>query len=1296
MTTVSSAPPRRWGIGAAILAVVAGGLSPLAVVPAGVATAAPAACAESRPTALAAAAMAKDCGQRVEVASLRSEAAQTFAKPTGGFVTEESMEPRWSHRPDGSWAEIDTGLAIAADGTVAPKATVVPVVFSGGGTGPLATLRSTDSAGQELSVSWPGGALPTPVLSGDSATYPGVLPGVDLKVTATALGFTEVLVVKDRQAAKNPALAEVELGLVTKGLRTEPTTTGGLVARDVKGAAVFTSPAPLMWDSADTIAAAGKGLAARSAGSTDKPRREARKATMAVKVEAGTLSVTPDRTMVEDPATVYPIYIDPSWSGGLRNNNWTNVLSKFPESTFNQSTSALSDSATWGSAGSGKVCDYYTSGGVCTSTPYVVRSLFQMDISGIRGQNVKKASFLITQKHAWTCGPKSDAKLWRVQNKANGEDFSNTTWNLTNDSNKFSWNESVTAPGNHRADASFGCDGTGTVEFDVTGMAQNAAASGAWSLSVGLRAADEGNVGQWKRFDASSARLAVDYNNPPTMPDWLQVDGNNCGKGANRPVVPTDTPTLSARPWDPDGDTMDVWLGVVKWNGSGWQEPGVAGHQDLIPNGARGYWTTPKLESEGIYAFRAQTNDRGLGGVSPTTPTGDCEFQVDVTDPTVPTVTSAEYPENSVGCAPEGCGSIGYTGRFTFASSPDVVRYRWGFGALTNETAAPSMGAPVTVSWTPPEGTALQQNLSVQAVDHAGRISTKTYPFTLRVPQAAKVQWKLDEVGGTTLVNQQAPGVKDATLQGGALGTAGRIVGGDTALALNGSATNYASAPPVVDTSRSFSVAAWVKVDATGGFRTFVSQCGTVACAYELNYDANADRFAMNLPSEDKTSPSAYYATLSRNAPRLGVWTHLAGVFDAANKTVRLYVNGALDSEQAAPAGWNATGATNIGRSFGGNNIQGGLADVRIWDRVISANEAATTADPQLVGRVAEWRFEEKSGEDAYDSTNYSHHLKLTTTQGATWGAGHDSNGGLHLDGNGYANTVEGPVLNTNQSFTVSAWARPSGTTLPTRNMTLLSQEGARNSAFHLRYRYYNNQANWAFTCTRDDTDSPAFSDALSTGPLTTADLNTWVHLVGVYDAASAQLKLYVNDVLQQTSPCAIWNAGDKFAVGRAKYQGNVVDKWAGDIDEIKVFAGVVVPAKVLTVDGSRTGPVNWVGSSTCAAIPAGDTTDPRGVITWNCNGGDDQRFTYDPDKRTLSALGRCLDVRGSVAANDTVIQMYSCNGTRAQIWTYDPGSQAFQALGMCLDVPNASSDLGLTLELFTCNGSVAQKWRLG
>src|SRR5260370_14056002 len=80
--------------------------------------------------------------------------------------------------------------------------------------------------------------------------------------------------------------------------------------------------------------------------------------------------------------------------------------------------------------------------------------------------------------------------------------------------------------------------------------------------------------------------------------------------------------------------------------------------------------------------------------------------------------------------------------------------------------------------------------------------------------------WKFDEGSGTTASDASVDGYT-GTLQSGASWTTGQI--GSHALSLNGSNTSYGDIPnTVVDTTQSFSVAGWVKLNSSRGYHTFL------------------------------------------------------------------------------------------------------------------------------------------------------------------------------------------------------------------------------------------------------------------------------------------------------------------------------------------------------------------------------------------------------------------------------------------------------------------------------------------
>ncbi|MEU2888620.1 hypothetical protein [Streptomyces albidoflavus] len=273
---------------------------------------------------------AQESGEPVEVLAERTETTQVFANPSGTLTQDTYALPQWV-RQDGTLREIDTALAENADGTLSPKATEVEVRFSGGGDGPLVSVRRD---GRGLNWTWPG-ELPTPRVEDDAVTYPDVLPDVDLRLRAGSAGFGQILVVKSADAAANPALQAVRFGLESEGLDVEADEHGNLTAVNPAGQEIFTAPTPLMWDSSSSAGGAtARGAQAALPPPVDEftPPHGAREATMGVALEGRNLSLIPDREILLGEDTQYPVYLDPSVSGSRY--AWAIAYKKTPDSSY--------------------------------------------------------------------------------------------------------------------------------------------------------------------------------------------------------------------------------------------------------------------------------------------------------------------------------------------------------------------------------------------------------------------------------------------------------------------------------------------------------------------------------------------------------------------------------------------------------------------------------------------------------------------------------------------------------------------------------------------------------------------------------------------------------------------------------------------------------------------------------------------------------------------------------------------------------------------------------------------------
>ena len=1112
--------------GAALAGLVA---SPAAADPSDTSTARPGgAVAPDGPSALAA---SRQAGVPVEVLSRRTERERTFANPDGSWTSEVTAAPMRVRRSDGSWVDVDTTLRSSA-GRVEPVAAVGNPRFSVGGSGPAARIGI---GGREVSlgVPWP---LPAPELSGSRATYRNVLDGVDLVLTAGAEGFSEVLVVRDRAAAANPALSTLRFDLAAAGL-TLRARAGGFEAVDQAGRVEFTSPAARMWDSSG-----GTGTAGRS---PDWPVQGDRRAPMVTSLRGTDLAVVPDRALLDDPATVFPVYLDPSVTA--TRNEWAMISSGFggddPHYKFS------------GDEGMG-LCDVQTES-TCNADQ-IKRLIWEFGVpTAVKGSHVLGATFGAYETNAYDCT--ADAvQLWKV-----GGISSSTTW----DNHVSTWSTQLASVTIARRT---GCTlGPGVVEFNATQAVVDAAAVSASTLALGLRAGNETSMpGGWKRF-RYDATLSITYNSVPAVPTSLSAEGAGCGSGSTRPLLPTATPTLRGVVGDADGETdlkeAFAWQG---WDGTAWVPLGSGVHSGLSSGGTGQYKISSGLVNNGVYRWHAQSQDpwsyNGVTGTDSSAWSGWCEFGVDTVGPqAAPGVSSPVYGTD----LGQTYGAVGLTADFTFTASgvTDVTTYRWGWSdPPTTAVTAPSPGASVTLPLTPPPPVSTdptsggQLALYVVSVDGSGRASPMTvYVFIVGSATAPVGVWQMSEpAGSTTLADTTTRGTPHpATLTSGTAGVAGRILSGPakaapTAVSFNGSTSSAATSGPVLDTSHSFTVSTWARPTATK-WAAVVSQSGTTSNApFDLQYTDNGT-WVFDTYSKDGAPVTT--RTRATSASALNKWVHLVAVYDAGAKQTRLYVNGVLVATSTVTTLWKGTGNLQIGRVlFGGtmvNYFAGDIAEVAVWDRVVSAPELAPMA-ATLVGR---WRLDG----DGLDSTAYGR--DANATDAVAWADSRDGApiSAASFNGVDQALTTAGPAVRTDQSFTVAGWVRWTG---GSGARTAFGQDGTNISGFFLGCRT-GTTAYWSLI-TRSSDSTSSTGTYVNSG---TCVSGTWVHLATVRDAAAGQLRLYINGLLAASvaTSAPSWQAGGAFTIGRAKWSAVPADFWTGDIDDVQVYAGALVASDI-------------------------------------------------------------------------------------------------------------------------------------
>ncbi len=570
------------------------------------------------PTAGQAAAAARAGGAPVEALDRRTETSEVYANPDGTWTFRQHLRPvrAWV---DGGWRAADPTLRRTADGTVAPAATTYGMAFSGGGTGPLAVLTR---GGRQVALTWPG-TLPAPVLAGATATYPEVLPGVDLRIVADVDNFAEYVVVKSRTAATDPALAELRFGVQPRGLDLAQGADGGLRVVDAAGAPVMAVPVPEQWDS------------------SDRPARP-----MATRLADHTLLITPDRAMLTDPATAYPVTIDPTFPSGYKN-HWA-VAYKSSTCSGCASTAFFDGATKIGgeSPPEARVGHESDTGGTA-------RALFEMNIDGLQGARVISATFNVVNTYSYSC-TKEPVELWWT-----GRISSSTTWN-----NQPAWNQLLQSK-TYAHGYSSGCAAAGEdyTSAALVSVLQSAVDKSATNLTLGLRTTDAGesNTLTWKRFRVNSTNpvLEVTYNHAPTVDahtayrgGWTNTAADQalaCGADpASGPVVGLAGATLTARVSDLDKQSLTTTFTVSDAGGTVVATKSVATASGGTATDSLAVGS-PLGDGQG-YTWTARTTD-GTDGSAATTA---CGFTVDGVAPTAPTVTATDGHSLDVGEVPAG------------------------------------------------------------------------------------------------------------------------------------------------------------------------------------------------------------------------------------------------------------------------------------------------------------------------------------------------------------------------------------------------------------------------------------------------------------------------------------------------------------------------------------------------------------------------------------------------------------------------------------------------------------------
>ncbi|MBQ0847612.1 LamG domain-containing protein [Streptomyces sp. BH-SS-21] len=657
---------------------------------------------------------------------------------------------------------------------------------------------------------------------------------------------------------------------------------------------------------------------------------------------------------------------------------------------------------------------------------------------------------------------------------------------------------------------------------------------------------------------------AAAENRPPSQPAAadLMTGGAACA-GAADPTYVRWEPTLSAVLRDPDGNRVSAQFEVSWTDDAG--APQVRTVETTAKVGGSSFsWTVPSdVPAFTAVSWRVRAHDGTVWGPWSSDGGGtSCAFVYDDVAPAKPSVSSPEYPDDDV-----WHDGVGRYGTFTVDSaSDDTVSYLYSFQGEGTRTVKPAeSGGPVVLTYLP-QSVGLP-TLTVKAVDRAGNASAPMdYMFRVSEGRTPVAAWKLADAAGATEAAAGAGGRPATAGDGVAFGAEGPARTAVTGAAgFDGTDGAYlTSGAPAADPAGAFTVSAWVRPDSLAEDLAAVSQ------------DGGADAAAFGLGTDDGAWSFTVGGSVVRGGvPESGEWAQLTGVHDPVAGTARLYVNGRPVGTAENVTAPSASGNLQIGRSRGGagGNWHGALADVRVWDRVVVAPEAAALAKRGTASK-GYWALDEASGGSSPERDGG---LPLTLGGDARVYRADDScdpgadpdcasapypivgEGHLVLDGDGDFAAADGPVVDTGDSFSLSAHVRIDGEAQD-RPMTVVSLPGADGSLAAVRYSGASQQ--WQVTLT----DSNGEKTTL------TAD-DMWAspdydhHLSLVYDDAADEILLYADGTVSaRASYRPGWTAKTGIEVGRARSAGGWGEYLQGLVDEVHVHAGVLSQHQVTSL----------------------------------------------------------------------------------------------------------------------------------
>ena len=333
-------------------------------------------------------------------------------------------------------------------------------------------------------------------------------------------------------------------------------------------------------------------------------------------------------------------------------------------------------------------------------------------------------------------------------------------------------------------------------------------------------------------------------------------------------------------------------------------------------------------------------------------------------------------------------------------------------------------------------------------------------------------------------------------------------------------------------------------------------------------------------------------------------WHHVAMVVDRSGG-IRLFVDGSEEPTEVSITGGvladinvDSTADMCIGRNERLSAYFDGVIDeVRVSNVARTSFELLTTPTVDS-DTVALWHFNEGDGQFVYDATGNGNdgQLGLTsdpgdddptwvdstvnstlaidsssnenhgTIYGATW-VDRNIGNALSFDGiDDYVNIPDSNSLDIVGSITLEAWFKVTNfTALP--HLYIVSKDTSDSRSYGIAIN--NKYSEYPSHTPGFVIFGPGGGYSMAWGT-TTIQIDTWYHVMGVYDATADELRLYLNGVLESTGTSTVSSILPGIAdlqIGARQFPGVWRCFFKGVIDEVRISDDVRSPGLPVYID---------------------------------------------------------------------------------------------------------------------------------